>query len=164
MASIEYGALDGTTPGEIADFYRRVQHDLSAAPAQIQRMIAGSTGFVTARADGKLIGIARGLVDGTRGFFAECKLDPAYQGPGAVTRRDGRIEHDENGIAVAMARRVLDALTHAGATRVDVLAWGTEVDFLEELGFRRSGGLVGLTLKADDWNGAGATAPQPATA
>lgn len=155
MATVEYGALDGITPAEIVDFYRRVQHDLSADAAQIQRMLSASTGFVTARANGQLIGIARGLVDGTRGFFAECKLDPAWQGPAAVTRRDGRIEHDENGIAEQMARRVLDALKAAGAQRIDVLAWGTEVDFLEELGFRKPGGLVGLTLKADEWTATG---------
>ena len=38
-----------------------------------------------------------------------------------------------------------------GVERVDVVAWGTEVDFLEELGFKRKGGLVGMTLRADDW-------------
>ena len=60
------------------------------------------------------------------------------------------IEHDQHGIAAEMARRVLSAMVAAGVRRIDVLAWGTEVDFCEELGFKRQGGLVGLTMKAED--------------
>jgi hypothetical protein len=114
-------------------------------------MMINCAAFVTARGDGKLIGIARGVCDGLRGYLTECKLDPAFQGPAAVTRTDGRIEHDQHGIAGEMARRVLDALVAAGVPRIDVLAWGTEVDFCEELGFKRQGGLVGLTMRAADW-------------
>ena len=69
-----------------------------------------------------------------------------------MTRTDGRIEHDTSGIAAEMARRVLAKMYAGGIQRVDVVAWGTEVDFLEELGFRRQGGLVGMTMRADDWS------------
>jgi hypothetical protein len=106
---------------------------------------------VTARAAGRLIGVARGVCDGLRGYLTECKLDPSFQGPAAITRTDGRIEHDTNGIAKEMARRVLDRMYAEGVQRVDAVAYGTEVDFCEELGFKRTGGLVGVTMRAEDW-------------
>jgi len=148
MIHVEYGTQKDVTPQELAAFYRRLQHPIAAQPAQIERMMRNSTAFVTARVDGKLIGIARGLCDGLRGYLTECKLDPEYQGPAAVTRTDGRIEHDQYGIAAEMARRVLVRMAELGVQRIDVLAWGTEVDFCEELGFKRQGGLVGLCMPA----------------
>jgi hypothetical protein len=147
---VTYGTVEDIDPHELAQFYERLHHDIAAQPAQIKRMMANSIAFVTARQDGKLIGIARGVCDGVRGYLTECKLDPAYQGPAAVTRTDGRIEHDQHGIAAEMGRRVLSAMFAAGVRRIDVLAWGTEVDFCEELGFKRQGGLVGLTMRAED--------------
>jgi hypothetical protein len=152
---IVYGTVEDTSPQELAQFYNRLRHDVAARTAQIERMMVNSAAFVTARLDGELIGIARGVCDGVRGYLTECKLDPAYQGPAAVTRTDGRIEHDQHGIAAEMARRVLDAMVAAGARRIDVLAWGTEVDFCEELGFKRQGGLVGLTMRAENWAATG---------
>ena len=148
--NISYGTAADAAPEELVRFYQRMRHDVGAQPEQIQRMMAASAAFVTARRDGELIGLARGVCDGVRGYLAECKLDPAYQGPAAVTGKDGRIEHDAHGIAAEMARRVLETMFAAGARRIDVLAWGTEVDFCEELGFKRQGGLVGLTMKAQN--------------
>ena len=152
MSKIAYGAGDAITADELRAFYERLNHPIHASPEHIARMMANSAVFVTARDEGRLIGIARGVCDGLRGYLTECKLDPAYQGPGAVTRTDGRIEDDTQGIATEMARRVLDKMFADGVARVDALAWGTEVDFTEELGFKRSGGLVGLTLGADEWS------------
>ncbi len=153
MPDIEYGSGEKTTAEELSGFYARLNHPIHASPAHIERMMANSAVFVTARDAGKLIGIARGVCDGLRGYLTECKLDPAYQGPAAVTRTDGRIEHDTHGIAAEMARRVLSKMFNDDVVRVDTLAWGTEVDFTEELGFKRSGGLVGLTLRVDEWAG-----------
>jgi hypothetical protein len=147
---VTYGSVEDTSPQELTRFYKKLHHDIAAQPAQIKKMMSSCVAFVTARRGGELIGIARGICDGLRGYLTECKLDPAYQGPAAVTRTDGRIEHDEHGIAAEMARRVLSAMVAAGVRRIDVLAWGTEVDFCEELGFKRQGGLVGLTMKAED--------------
>jgi len=152
---IVYGTVEDADAPELARFYEQMRHDIAALPVQIEQMMAASAAFVTARKDGRLIGIARGICDGLRGYLTECKLDPAYQGPGAVTRTDGRIEHDEYGIAAEMAGRVLQAMVDAGVRRIDVLAWGTEVDFCEEMGFKRQGGLVGLTMKAQDWTANG---------
>jgi hypothetical protein len=146
MSAIEYGDGRDVTPQELAEFYTRVQHGIAAPAEQIRRMMANSAVFVTARAGGRLIGIARGVSDGLRGYLTECKLDADYQGPAAVTRKDGRIEHDSSGIAAEMARRVMAGLQAEGARRIDVVAWNTEVDFLEELGFKRQGGLVGMTM------------------
>jgi len=153
MAEITYGGGQDTTPEELTEFYRRVHHEISAAPEQIRGMVSNSIAFVTARVDGRLVGIARGVTDGLRGYLTECKLEPGLQGPAAVTRTDGRIEHDKEGIAAEMARRVLDSMFAAGVRRVDVIAWGTEEDFLEELGFKRHAGVVGMTMRADDRRG-----------
>ncbi len=151
MPEVRYGSAEDTTPEELAEFYRRLQHDIAARPEQIRKMTANSAVFVTARANGQLIGIARGICDGLRGYLTECKLDPAYQGPAAVTRTDGRIEHDTSGIATEMARRVLDAMYADDVQRVDAVAYGTEVDFCEELGFHKARGVVGMTMRAEDW-------------
>jgi hypothetical protein len=154
MPEVVYGTGQSLTPDELTEFYRRLNHDIAARPEQIRKMMANSAAFVTARVDGKLIGIARGVCDGLRGYLTECKLDSRYQGPAAVTRTDGRIEHDTHGIAREMARQVLDAMYADGVQRVDAVAWGTEVDFCEELGFKRRGGLVGVTMRTDDWSAA----------
>jgi hypothetical protein len=151
MSEVVYGTGTDVTPAELSAFYTQVHHDIVAQPRQIEKMLANSAVFVTARSDGKLIGIARGVCDGLRGYLTECKLDPLFQGPAAVTKTDGRIEHDTNGIALEMARRVLSKFFTDGIHRVDVVAWGTEVDFLEELGFQKQGGLVGMTMRADHW-------------
>ncbi len=151
MLEIVYGTGQDVSPAELVEFYQRLQHDILARPEQIAKMTRQSAAFVTARQAGKLIGIARGVCDGLRGYLTECKLDPAYQGPAAITRTDGRIEHDTNGIATEMARRILDAMCTDGVQRIDLVAYGTEVDFCEELGFRASRGLVGMTMRADDW-------------
>ncbi len=151
MPQVVYGTGQDLTPEELAEFYRRLNHDIAAQPEQIRKMMSKCAALVTARAEGRLIGLARGVCDGLRGYLTECKLDPAYQGPAAVTRTDGRIEHDTHGIATEMARRVLDAMYVAGVQRVDLVAYGTEVDFCEELGFRQARGLVGMTMRAEDW-------------
>jgi hypothetical protein len=151
VPQVVYGTGQDLTPAELAEFYHRLNHNIVAQPEQMRKMAASCAAFVTARAEGRLIGIARGVCDGLRGYLAECKLDPAYQGPAAVTRTDGRIEHDTHGIATEMARRVLDAMYTAGVQRVDLVAYGTEVDFCEELGFRQARGLVGMTMRAEDW-------------
>ena len=151
MIDVEYGTQANLAPEELTEFYRGLHHPVHAEPAQIQRMMKNSAVFITARVGGRLVGIARGVSDGVRGYLTECKLDPSLQGPAAVTRTDGRVEHDTNGIAREMANRVLERLFADGVQRVDTVAYGTELDFCEELGFKRNGGLVGVTLMADDW-------------
>lgn len=147
MSQITYGTAADVSRDEIAEFFARVEPEGQPSSGRLDAMLQHSAAFVTARADGRLVGIARGITDGLHGYFTDCKLDPAYQGPAAISHTGGRIEDDTYGIAAEMSRRVLDQLAEGGATRVDVLAWGTEVDFLESLGFKRQGGLVGLTLR-----------------
>lgn len=150
MFDVSYGTFDDVRPHELHEFYERLNHDIDAETQQIETMLHNSVAFVTARVKGRLIGISRGVCDGVRGYFTECKLDPAFQGPACITRRDGRIEDDSHGIAGEMARRVLEKLFASGARRVDALAWGTEVDFCAEVGFRKQGGIVGMTMKPED--------------
>ena len=133
---------------ELSRFYDRLHHKPSHSSENLKRMIERTFCFVTARCDGELIGMARGVTDGLSGRLAECKLDPGYQGPACVTKTDGRIEHDTDGIAEEMARRVIDALRAFGVERVDVIAYGTEVDFCKDLGFRAVRSVVCMELPA----------------
>jgi hypothetical protein len=131
---------------ELLKFYQRQQHAITRSPERIREMISRSHCFVTARDGDRLIGLARGVSDGVRGYLSECKLDAEYQGPAAVTRTDGRIEHDEHGIACELAQRVLESLRDAGVERIDVTAHGTEEDFCFDLGFRKVRGMVAMQL------------------
>jgi hypothetical protein len=132
---------------ELKAFYDAQGCMMPQSVDKLSRMVANSVCFVTSRDnDGRLIGLARGLADGIRGYLTECKLDPARQGPGAVTHIDGRIEHDQFGIAREMAEKVIGALAAMGCERIDAAAYGTEVDFCEELGFKRAAGVVPMSL------------------
>jgi hypothetical protein len=147
MNDIRYEVVDKIDIDELKAFYQAQGCVAPQSVDKLSTMVDNSVCFVTAReADGRLIGIARGLADGLRGYLTECKLDPSRQGPGAVTHIDGRIEHDQFGIAREMAERVLDALADMGCERIDAAAYGTEVDFCEELGFKRAAGIVPMSL------------------
>jgi hypothetical protein len=134
---------------ELLAFYQRQKHPTTHLLPKLQRMLENTLVVITARRQGELIGFARGTTDGLTGRLAECKLDPTYQGPACVTRTDGRIEHDAGGIARHMAIKVIEALRTSGVERIDALAYGTEVDFCEELGFRKQRGVVALELPAN---------------
>ncbi len=143
---IEFETMTEPEPEELSAFYERQHHPTTHARDKLQRMMDHTFCFVSARRNGELIGIARGVVDGLSGWLAECKLDPAYQGPACLTKTDGRIEHDSAGIATEMAHRVIAALREYGVERIETLAHGTEVDFCEELGFKKIRGVVPMEL------------------
>ncbi len=145
---IEYQTIIRPDPNELRAFYERLNHPTTDALEKLQRMVDSTFFLVTARLHGELIGLARGVTDGLWGCLAECKLDPAYQGPACVTRTDGRIEHDSQGIASEMACMVIEALRDYGVERIDAVAYGTEVDFCEELGFRKIRGVTTMELDA----------------
>lgn len=148
LEKVRFEVTRDVDPEQVRAFYIRQQHEPVPSAEKVRRMIEASQCFVTAWHGDALIGLARGVCDGVIGYLAECKLDPRYQGPAAVTHTDGRIEHDEHGIAREMARLVMESLWAGGVERLVVAAWGTEVDFCEELGFRRVPGLVTLHLDA----------------
>ena len=149
LEGIEFETMAEVDPQELLGFYESQHHPTTSAMEKLRRMIDNTFCFVTARRDGQLIGLARGVTDGLWGRLAECKLDPSYQGPGCVTRTDGRIEHDTDGIAREMAIRVLQSLRDYGVERIDALGYGTEEDFCLELGFKRLHGVVALELGPD---------------
>ncbi len=147
MDEIRYEVIEKVDVAELKTFYDSQGCRVPQSVDKLSTMVDNSVCFVTAReADGRLIGIARGVADGFRGYLTECKLDPARQGPAAVTHIDGRIEHDQFGIAKEMAQRVIHSLSDMGCERIDATAYGTEVDFCEELGFRRTAGIVPMSL------------------
>lgn len=151
MSEIQYEMIDDAGEIDVAEvmaFYRRQGHRAPSSPEKLRNMLEESCCVVTAREGDRLVGFARGVTDGVNGQLAECKLDQAFQGPGAVTRTAGRIEHDTSGIAREMASRVIDAMRAQGVEMIHVLAYGTEVDFCEELGFKRVGGMVALQMEA----------------
>ena len=144
---IKYELVDRIDVNELMAFYDAQGCVMPQSVDKLSKMIDNSVCFVTARdSSGQVIGIARGVADGLRGYLTECKLDPAVQGPGAVTHIDGRIEHDQYGIARQMAEHVIQALANLGCERIDAYAYGTEVDFCEELGFKRAAGIVPMTM------------------
>lgn len=143
---IEFVTTRHIDAAELMAFYDRQHHETTRELEKLQRQLDATTCFVTARRQGELVGFARGISDGVNGRLVECKLDPEYQGPACITRTDGRIEHDTTGIAKQMALRVIEALHEEGAERIDTLAHSTEVDFCEELGFKRMRGVVALEL------------------
>ncbi len=134
---------------ELCAFYQRQGHPVPHAPQKLKRMLEETSCVVAARRDGELIGIARGVTDGLTGWLAECKLDPAYQGSACVTHTDGRIEDDTHGIAGEMARLAIEALRSCGAEEINTVAYGTEMDFCESIGFRKVRGAVAMALPAD---------------
>ena len=144
--NIQYEATAKPRPEELSAFYARQNHPSTQSREKLQRMLDNTFCVVSARRGGELIGFARGVTDGLWGRVAECKLDPAYQGPACVTRKDGRIEHDSAGIAREMACRVIEALREYGVERIDAIAHRTEVDFCEELGFHKVQGVVAMEL------------------
>ena len=146
LEDIEFETVTKPDPDELLAFYKRQKHETTEARAKLQRMMDNTFCFVIGRRDGEMIGLARGVTDGLWGRLAECKLDPAYQGPACVTHTDGRIEHDSSGIAREMANLVIQALKDYGVERIDALAYGTEEDFCEELGFKRIPGVVAMEL------------------
>ena len=135
-------------PEELLTFYQRQNHQTTHSLEKIERMLQSTFCVATARRKGEVIGFARGITDGMWGRLAECKLDPAFQGPACVTKKDGRIEHDAGGIAERMARSVIDSLRRFGVERIDAMAYGTEMDFCEELGFRKMRGVVAMELES----------------
>lgn len=134
---------------ELLAFYARHGHRTTSSREKIARMIESTFVFVSARRNGELVGFARGVTDGLWGRVIECKLDPALQGPAFVSRTGARIEHDSNEIARDMALQVIDALRRHGVETIDAQAYGTEVDFCEELGFKKIRGVVALSLDGD---------------
>jgi hypothetical protein len=144
---IRFEVVEKIDISELKAFYDAQGSVMPQSVDKLSKMVDNSVCFVTARAPGgRLVGIARGMADGVRGYLTECKLDPERQGPGAVTHIDGRIEHDQFGIAKEMADRVIQALADMGCVRIDAAAYGTEVDFCEELGFKRAAGIVPMSL------------------
>lgn len=133
-------------PNELLAFYERQQHKITSSVSKLRRMIDNTFCFVTVRRQGELVGLARGVTDGVWGCLVECKLDPAFQGPACVTRKDGRVEHDSQGIAREMARLVIEKLRNFGTERIAAFAHGTEVDFCGELGFEKLAGVVAMEL------------------
>ncbi|MFQ5501277.1 MAG: hypothetical protein ACE5EQ_03130 [Phycisphaerae bacterium] len=146
-SEIQFEVVDKIDIDDLKAFYDAQGCVMPQSVNKLSTMVDNSVCFVTAReSNGRLVGIARGVADGLRGYLTECKLDPSRQGPGAVTHVDGRIEHDQYGIASEMATQVIRALADMGCERIDARAYGTEVDFCEELGFRRDAGSVPMSL------------------
>ena len=114
-SDIRFAVVDQIDINDLKGFYDAQGSVIPQSIDKLSKMVDNSVCFVTAREeDGRLIGIARGVADGVRGYLTECKLDPSRQGPGAVTHIDGRIEHDQYGIAMEMATRVIKALAAQG--------------------------------------------------
>lgn len=146
MHDIEVERVAKPDVEELIEFYRRQNHATTNDREKLMSMLDNTFCFVAARRGKELVGVARGVTDGLWGRLAECKLDPSCQGPACVTKKGGRIEHDASGVAKRMASLVIEALFDFGIERIDAIAYGTEVDFCEELGFKALRGVVAMEL------------------
>ena len=117
VQDMQFAAMERHGPAGLFEFYERQQHATRRSLEKLQSMIDETTVFVVARRAGQIVGLARGVCDGVCGRIAECKLDPALQGPGCVTRKDGRIEHDTAGVGSKMAQLVMEGLCGQGVER-----------------------------------------------
>lgn len=88
MSSIEYKVHDKVTAAEIIELYREsgLPRPIDD-PDRIERMYAGSNLIVTARENGKLVGVARSITDGAWStYLADLAVDPNAQRSGIGKR------------------------------------------------------------------------------
>lgn len=146
ITDIEVARVAKPDVEELIEFYQRQNYATTNDREKLVSMLDNTFCFVAARRGKELVGVARGVTDGLWGRLAECKLDHSCQGPACVTKLGGRIEHDASGVAKRMASLVIEALLDFGIERIDAIAYGTEVDFCEELGFKPLRGVVAMEL------------------
>lgn len=89
----------------------------------------------------RLVGIARGLCDGTGGHIAELCVDPALQGSPLRFSNASVIERDEAGRGHILGEQLLQELRRRGAQFVSgYVISGVEERFCRRLGFGESRG------------------------
>ena len=77
---LDYQHDDRPAAGEINELYEAAQLRRPRDTNRLERMYAGSTVIVTARAAGRLVGVLRGWTDGAfDGYVCDLAVHPEYQ-------------------------------------------------------------------------------------
>ena len=121
----------------VADYAEVIAHSTLTRPIgdpeRMATMLAGSNLIVTARLDGRCVGLARCMSDG--GWVAYCAdlaVDDRYQGRGIASR--------------LWQRTMADAVRRAGTRRFTLNATRVAVPVYEHLGFVATVPLAGILV------------------
>lgn len=123
------------SPQDLWDFY--VQNDCCETRYGFERatsVIAKSAVVVTARDEGKLVGVARAITDGLDASIMELSVAVSHQGPGA--HAGPLVEEDIHGVGRRLAQTLVEILFSKGVCFVQIgAAYKSELDFYKSCGF-----------------------------
>lgn len=130
------------TPRQLYAFYVRTGVcEAGYPPRQAARVLAHSDTMFAAYRGNSLVGLTRGLFDGTAGHVVELCVDPELQGSGLRFRNASVIEKDDLGLGQELVRRLLKDLRKRGARFfTNYIVTGIEEPFYRRLGFRENKG------------------------
>ncbi len=114
---------DAIETDEVIALYRANQWSSADKPEQLLAALRNSHGLVTARLDGRLVGLGNAISDGHLVvYYPHLLVHPAFQGQG-------------------IGRQMMDALQqrYAGLHMQMLTADGRAIAFYESLGFSRAG-------------------------
>ncbi len=114
---------DAIETDEVIALYRANQWSSADKPEQLLAALRNSHGLVTARLDGRLVGLGNAISDGHLVvYYPHLLVHPAFQGHG-------------------IGRQMMDALQqrYAGLHMQMLTADGRAIAFYESLGFSRAG-------------------------
>lgn len=114
---------DSLQQDEVVALYRANQWSSADKPEQLLAALRNSHGLVTARLDGRLVGLGNAISDGHLVvYYPHLLVHPAFQGQG-------------------IGRQMMDALQqlYAGLHMQMLTADGRAIAFYESLGFSRAG-------------------------
>lgn len=114
---------DAIETDEVIALYRANQWSSADKPGQLLAALRNSHGLVTARLDGRLVGLGNAISDGHLVvYYPHLLVHPAFQGHG-------------------IGRQMMDALQqrYAGLHMQMLTADGRAIAFYESLGFSRAG-------------------------
>lgn len=114
---------DAIETDEVIALYRANQWSSADKPGQLLAALRNSHGLVTARLDGRLVGLGNAISDGHLVvYYPHLLVHPAFQGQG-------------------VGRQMMDALQqrYAGMHMQMLTADGRAISFYENLGFSRAG-------------------------
>ena len=127
---IKVSLEDAITTDEVIELYAANQWSSASKPVQLMSALRGSHSLATARADGKLVGLANAISDGSLVvYFPHLLVHPAWHRQG-VGRQ----------LMTAMLAR------YDGFHQLMLTADGDAVSFYEALGFSRAGRTVPMWI------------------
>lgn len=119
----EISLTDSISEDEVVEIYQRNEWSSAEKPAQLMAALRNSHSLVTARQEGRLVGLGNALSDGHLVvYYPHMLVHPDYQGQGI-----GRL------LMEAMMDR------YSGLHQQMLTADGEAIEFYKKLGFERAG-------------------------